>query len=144
MRGFADIYGNELIKEQLKSGIADGRIQHAYMLTGEKGSGKRTMTEAFLLELFCTDNDDTQARDVHRLDVLVLAGGACHLEDPTVLSLSETAGFGLELILELVCHRLFFCHFIVLQPYVSARSFCSFSLPLKVTLQRCPLIMFLL
>ncbi|MCI5792069.1 MAG: DNA polymerase III subunit [Lachnospiraceae bacterium] len=58
MRGFADIYGNELIKEQLKSGIADGRIQHAYMLTGEKGSGKRTMTEAFLLELFCTDKDE--------------------------------------------------------------------------------------
>ena len=57
MRGFAGIYGNELIKEQLKSSIDDGRIQHAYMLTGEKGSGKRTMTEVFLLELFCTDRD---------------------------------------------------------------------------------------
>ena len=53
MRGFAGVYGNELIKEQLKGSVRDGRIQHAYMLTGERGSGKKTMTEAFLLELFC-------------------------------------------------------------------------------------------
>ena len=54
MKRFAEIYGNELIKKQLKEGIDDGRIQHAYMITGEKGSGKKTMAEAFLLELFCT------------------------------------------------------------------------------------------
>ena len=58
MRGFAGVYGNELIKEQLKGSVRDGRIQHAYMLTGERGSGKKTMTEAFLLELFCKDRDE--------------------------------------------------------------------------------------
>ncbi len=57
MKGFADVYGNELIKEQFKNSIRDDRIRHAYMLTGEKGSGKRTMTEAFLLELFCKAKD---------------------------------------------------------------------------------------
>lgn len=57
MSGFATVYGNELIKEQLKSGIDAGKIRHAYMLTGEKGIGKKTMTEAFLLELFCSDRD---------------------------------------------------------------------------------------
>lgn len=57
MKRFADVYGNELIKEQFKNGIRDDRVRHAYMLTGEKGSGKRTMTEAFLLELFCKKKD---------------------------------------------------------------------------------------
>ncbi len=56
--GFNKIIGNELIKDQLKSAIKTGNIRHSYMLTGEKGMGKKTMAEAFLLELFCADKDE--------------------------------------------------------------------------------------
>ena len=56
--GFNKIIGNELIKDQLKAAIETGNIRHSYMLTGEKGMGKKTMAEAFLLELFCTDKDE--------------------------------------------------------------------------------------
>ena len=51
---FQEILGNELIKDQLKTAIRTRRLQHAYLLTGDKGMGKKSMTEAFLLELFCT------------------------------------------------------------------------------------------
>ncbi|MBQ7175077.1 MAG: DNA polymerase III subunit [Lachnospiraceae bacterium] len=51
---FQDILGNELIRDQLKNAIHTRRLQHAYMLTGEKGMGKKSMVQAFLLELFCT------------------------------------------------------------------------------------------
>ena len=51
---FQDILGNELIKDQLKTAIRTRRLQHAYLLTGEKGMGKKSLTEAFLLSLFCT------------------------------------------------------------------------------------------
>ena len=56
--GFNGIIGNELIKEQLKSAIKTGSMRHSYMLTGEKGMGKKTMAEAFLLELFCSEEDE--------------------------------------------------------------------------------------
>lgn len=55
MSSFAGILGNELIKEQFKKGIEGGQLKHTYMLAGEKGIGKKTMAEAFLLELFCQD-----------------------------------------------------------------------------------------
>ncbi len=54
MPGFRDVIGNDLIKEVLKENIDTGRVSHAYLFTGEKGSGKKTLTRAFLLELFCS------------------------------------------------------------------------------------------
>ncbi len=58
--GFNKIIGNELIKNQLKSAIKTGSIRHSYMLVGEKGMGKKTMAEAFLLELFCKEEDESR------------------------------------------------------------------------------------
>lgn len=58
--GFNGIIGNELIKNQLKSAIKTGDIRHSYMLTGERGMGKKTMAEAFLLELFCSEEDESK------------------------------------------------------------------------------------
>ncbi|MDO4962340.1 MAG: DNA polymerase III subunit delta [Eubacteriales bacterium] len=58
MSGFDGIIGNELIKHQLKAAIKTNKIRHAYMLAGEKGMGKRTMAEAFMLELFCNEEDE--------------------------------------------------------------------------------------
>jgi len=60
MNGFKGIIGNDLIKEQLKTAIRTKAIRHAYMLTGDKGMGKKTMTEAFLLELFCEETDESK------------------------------------------------------------------------------------
>lgn len=57
MGSFSDICGNDIIKEQFKKGIEEGAIHHAYMLTGDRGIGKKTMAEAFLLELFCENRD---------------------------------------------------------------------------------------
>lgn len=51
------VYGNELIKKQLSENIREGKVHQAYMLTGEKGLGKKTLTKNFLLELYCQHPD---------------------------------------------------------------------------------------
>lgn len=44
MANFSDIIGHEDIVKHFKSSIELGKISHAYILNGEKGSGKRTLT----------------------------------------------------------------------------------------------------
>ncbi len=40
MAGFQTIVGQEQMKEQLKNGIRAGKVSHAYIINGEKSSGK--------------------------------------------------------------------------------------------------------
>ena len=53
MAGFNDILGNDLMKEQFSNALETGQISHAYLVTGEKGMGKKTFAQAFCLMLFC-------------------------------------------------------------------------------------------
>ncbi len=50
---FADIKGQTYIKEHLQTAIAKNRTSHSYIISGEKGSGKHMMAEAFAQTLFC-------------------------------------------------------------------------------------------
>lgn len=63
--GFDNIIGNELIKDQLKNAIRTGTVSHSYMISGEKGMGKKMLAEAFLLELFCTEQDEDRRPCLH-------------------------------------------------------------------------------
>lgn len=56
--GLSAIYGNDIIKKQLEEDIQYSHIRQAYMLSGEKGLGKKTLVQNFLLTLFCLDKDD--------------------------------------------------------------------------------------
>lgn len=53
-RGFRAITGHEDVIGHFRSAIAHGRISHAYLITGESGSGKRSMADAFAAALLCT------------------------------------------------------------------------------------------
>ena len=61
MTGFRDIIGNELIKKQLSEAIEDGKLSHAYLISGDRGMGKKRFAEAFCLELFCGDKGEDGA-----------------------------------------------------------------------------------
>ena len=50
---FADIIGQNEIKEHLQAAIAGGKVSHAYIINGERGTGKHIMAEAFVQTLFC-------------------------------------------------------------------------------------------
>ena len=50
---FADICGQSHIKEHLQNAIAMGKVSHAYIISGEKDSGKKMLAEAFAAALLC-------------------------------------------------------------------------------------------
>lgn len=53
MAGFHDIIGHEKIKEHLQKAIEYQRVSHAYILSGEKGMGRKTIAKAFAMTLLC-------------------------------------------------------------------------------------------
>ena len=53
---FADICGQQDIKEHLQNAIAMGKVSHAYIISGEKDSGKKMLAEAFAATLLCETN----------------------------------------------------------------------------------------
>ena len=46
MPGFEEIVGHEQIVTHLKSAMKLGKVSHAYILSGEKGCGKKLLAEA--------------------------------------------------------------------------------------------------
>lgn len=55
MTGFKDILGNEHILEHFKKAIENQKISHAYIMNGEKGTGKLTLAKAFAMTLLCEE-----------------------------------------------------------------------------------------
>ena len=51
MAGFQDIIGQEQIKEHLQNALSMGKISHAYILNGEKASGKEFIAKIFAMAL---------------------------------------------------------------------------------------------
>ena len=53
MAGFQDIIGQEQIKEHLRNALATGKVSHAYIINGEKSSGKEFIAKVFAMALQC-------------------------------------------------------------------------------------------
>ncbi len=53
MAGFQDIIGQEQIKEHLQNALSMGKISHAYIINGEKSSGKEFIAKIFAMALQC-------------------------------------------------------------------------------------------
>ncbi|MCR5507091.1 MAG: DNA polymerase III subunit delta [Lachnospiraceae bacterium] len=53
MAKFSDIIGQEHIKEHLKSAILNDKVSHAYIINGEKDSGKEFIANTFAMALLC-------------------------------------------------------------------------------------------
>ncbi|MCR5207600.1 MAG: hypothetical protein K6C14_03885 [Eubacterium sp.] len=59
---FNGLIGNEKVKRQLIYLIESKRIPHALIFEGERGSGKRTLSKEFALNLFCRSDGDKPCR----------------------------------------------------------------------------------
>lgn len=55
---FADVFGQKSITEALKNQIASGKIGHAYIFTGTRGTGKTTCAKIFARAVNCLDPQD--------------------------------------------------------------------------------------
>lgn len=57
MAGFKDIIGQQQIKEHLHNAIEAGKVSHAYIINGEKASGKEFIARIFAQTLQCEKGD---------------------------------------------------------------------------------------
>ncbi len=57
MAKFADIIGQEQLKEHLRNALESGKISHAYIINGERSSGKEFVAKIFAAALQCEKPD---------------------------------------------------------------------------------------
>ena len=62
---FAEIIGQEDAKKLLKNAVKSGNHSHAYIFSGEKGSGKMMLAEAFATMLQCENPGDDACLECH-------------------------------------------------------------------------------
>ena len=60
MSRFADIVGQEQIKEHLQNAIRLNKVSHAYIISGERSSGKEFLAKTFSMALQCENRQDTE------------------------------------------------------------------------------------
>jgi DNA polymerase III subunit gamma/tau len=99
---FADVVGQEHVTQTLANAIKSGRIAHAYLFCGPRGTGKTTLARIFAKCLNCTGgpaadfpDDDPRVREItegRSLDVLEIDGASNNGVDQ-VRELRETARF---------------------------------------------------
>lgn len=65
MAGFQDIYGQEQIKEHLQNALSTGKVSHAYILNGEKSSGKEFIAKVFAMALQCEEDGKEPCQKCH-------------------------------------------------------------------------------
>ncbi|MDE6760866.1 MAG: AAA family ATPase [Lachnospiraceae bacterium] len=93
MANFSDIIGHEDIVKHFKSSIELGKVSHAYILNGEKGSGKKTLAGIVVKSLQCESGDPDpcgtcksclQAESGNQPDIIWV-----NHEKPNVISVDE-------------------------------------------------------
>lgn len=60
MRRFADIVGQEQLKEHLQNAISLQKVSHAYLISGEKSAGKEFVADVFAAALQCENRQGTE------------------------------------------------------------------------------------
>lgn len=65
MAKFSDIIGQEQIKEHLTNALSAGKISHAYIINGEKASGKEFIARVFAMALQCEKEGIEPCQECH-------------------------------------------------------------------------------
>ena len=65
MAKFMDIIGQEQIKEHLQNALATGKVSHAYIINGEKLSGKEYIAKVFAMALQCERGETEPCQECH-------------------------------------------------------------------------------
>lgn len=65
MAGFKDIIGQEQIKEHLRNALSMGKVSHAYIISGERFSGKEYIAKIFAMALQCEREGIEPCQECH-------------------------------------------------------------------------------
>ena len=65
MAKFTDIIGQEQIKEHLRGAISTGKVSHAYIINGERSSGKEFIARVFAMALQCEQGEIEPCGECH-------------------------------------------------------------------------------
>ena len=65
MAKFSDIIGQEQIKEHLQNALASHKVSHAYIINGEKSSGKEYIAKVFAMALQCEKGGTEPCQECH-------------------------------------------------------------------------------
>ena len=65
MAGFRDIVGQEQIKEHLQNALETHKVSHAYIIHGEKASGKEFIARIFAMALQCEQGGAEPCNECH-------------------------------------------------------------------------------
>lgn len=65
MANFTDIIGQEQIKEHLRNAISTGKVSHAYIINGERNSGKEFIARVFAMALQCEKGEIEPCGECH-------------------------------------------------------------------------------
>ncbi|HBT64120.1 MAG TPA: DNA polymerase III subunit gamma/tau, partial [Ruminococcaceae bacterium] len=57
-QAFSDVYGQPMITTALKNELRTGRIAHAYLFTGSRGTGKTSCAKILAKAVNCLDQQD--------------------------------------------------------------------------------------
>ena len=65
MANFTDIIGQEQIKEHLRNALLTGKVSHAYIINGERSSGKEFIARIFAMALQCEKGEVEPCGECH-------------------------------------------------------------------------------
>ena len=65
MAGFRDIIGQEQIKSHFTNALSTGKVSHAYIISGEKSSGKEFVARVFSMALQCERGETEPCQECH-------------------------------------------------------------------------------
>lgn len=65
MVNFSDIVGQEMIKEHMHGALLTGKISHAYIICGEKNSGKEFIANLFAMTMQCEKGGTEPCNECH-------------------------------------------------------------------------------
>ena len=70
MGSFKDVVGHKDIINYIRSAVTENKVSHAYILNGERGSGKKMLASLFATTLLC----EKQGPDLQRMPFLPAGG----------------------------------------------------------------------
>ena len=65
MGSFKDVVGHKDILKYISSAVENNRVSHAYILNGERGSGKKMLANLFAMTLLCQTGDNEPCGKCH-------------------------------------------------------------------------------